>query len=1251
MADVRWTEEQQKVIDSRNRNILVSAAAGSGKTAVLVERIIQMVIDDKNPVDIDRLLIVTFTKAAASEMRERIEKALERKLMECPDNHHLQKQMTLVHSAQITTIHSFCKSIIQNYFSVIELDPSIRLVDEVELQLLKADVVGELLEDAYARESEDFLHFIEAYSTGKTDEGIEKFILQLYNFSISYPWPLEWLEQQKQSFELNSMEDMEKAEWMQFLIGYICSMLESLPEKIAYAMDLCKEANGPMAYYSAVESDYQLVKELASKKNYQELYEVFANISWEKLKRISKKDEVDPELQEEVKAIRKEVKDAVDDIRKKYFYQDISEMYEDLKNTKDDMCVLLELAKEFYERFQEKKLEKKVMDFNDLEHYALNILVKGHDGDTITYSEVADELSQYYSEIMIDEYQDSNNVQELLLTSVSKIRFGEPNVFMVGDVKQSIYKFRLARPELFMEKLKAYQPWQEGDSLYQRIDLHKNFRSRPIVLDFTNFVFRQIMQEKLGKVEYDADAALYPGANYPETEENCATTVEAIFISDEGEVLTEELEETVEESQRELEARAVAERIRKLFEEGYKVYDGELKEYRTVRYSDIVILLRTVSGWSEDFINILTSEGIPTVSDTQSGYFSAIEVKTVLNMLHIIDNPKQDIPLAAVLHSPMFGIDSEEMGKIRAKDKDDDFYDAVVSYMENGEDEELKAKLVDFHQRLTCYRRMLPYTSIHQMIEFVLHDTGYYQYVSVMPAGEQRMANLDMLLQKAQDFEATSYKGLFQFNRYIEKLHRYNIDFGEAFLSDDGMDAVRIMSIHKSKGLEFPVVFVSGMGKAFNMQDARSKLIVHEDLGLGADFIDIGLRVKKPTLRKRAIQKKIALESLGEELRVLYVAFTRAKEKLILTGYVKKLEDVMAKWEKSRDRSQEAMSYLELSSANSYYAWVGSCLCFPNPLPIVITVRSWQDYIVSEVEKEVGHQFDKQALMEWDSDEVHDKTLREQIRTQLSFVYPFGKEQEIPAKFSVSELKSKFGEDEEAFCLHAPSYEGKVIDSGETRGSGELGEADEEQVVAAGNGETANEATNEAAGSVPVVPKFMSKEVEESPTAKGILYHKIMQEIRLDQVHSQDDIETELANMVTRKIITQEQKESINQSKIYAFFQLPIAQEMKAAYTQGKLHREKQFVMGVPANTLPIESQSTELVLIQGIIDAYYETTDGLVLVDYKTDYIPYGKLEEFTNRYRPQIDYYALALEKTLEKPVVGRYLYSFYLKKLIKL
>lgn len=1226
MASVRWTTEQQKVIDLRNRNILVSAAAGSGKTAVLVERIIQMVIDEKKPVDIDRLLIVTFTKAAASEMRERIEKALEKKLMENPDNLHLQKQMTLVHSAQITTIHSFCKSIIQNYFSVIDLDPSIRLVDEVELQLLKADVVSELLEDEYAKESEKFLHFIEAYSSGKTDEGIENFILQLYNFSISYPFPKEWIEEQKVSFAVDSVEQMEQSQWMKFLVDYICSVLESLPQKIQYAMKLCKSINGPQAYYSAVESDYHILTELASKKSYRELYQSFSNLEWEKLKRISKKDEVDPELQEEVKVIRKEVKAAVDGIRKKYFYEPLENMFEDLRKTRDDMYVLLDLAMDFYDRFQAKKIEKKVMDFNDLEHYALNILISGHDENGVEYSEVADELSQYYEEIMIDEYQDSNNVQELLLTSVSKLRFGEPNVFMVGDVKQSIYKFRLARPELFMEKLKTYHSWKEGDSQYQRIDLHKNFRSRGVVLDFTNFIFRQIMQEKLGKVEYDEDAALYLGADYPETEKNCARSVETIFITDE-ELETEELEETVEEGQRELEARAVAERIKKLMEEGFSVYDGDIEDYRPVRYSDIVILLRTMSGWSEDFITILTGEGIPTVSETQSGYFSAIEVKTVLNMLHVIDNPKQDIPLAAVLHSPMFSLTSEEMGKIRAKNKADDFYDAAIRYLEEGEDQDLKEKIMVFFQKLECYRKMLPYTSIQQIIQFILQDTGYYEYVSVMPAGEQRMANLDMLLQKAQEFEATSYKGLFQFNRYIEKLHKYNIDFGEAFLSEDGMDAVRIMSIHKSKGLEFPVVFVSGMGKQFNLSDARSKLIVHEDLGLGSDFIDIDLRLKKPTLRKRAIQKKIALESLGEELRVLYVAFTRAKEKLILTGYVKKLEDALTKWEKEKDRTEEQVNYLSLSSVNSYFDWVGGCLFFPNSLPIQIKTKGLRDFVKTEVGKEVEKHFNREALLQWDTKEVHDEKLREQIRSQLAFSYPFRKEQEIPAKFSVSELKRRFVQKEE-----------EAADMG-------FEEPIEEWREASSKG-----ATEKAETKVAYIPKFMSGETEETSIARGILYHKIMQELHFDKIEQRADVEEELNWMVEKQIITEEQKASIEISKIYGFFQSDVAKRMKHAYTLNKLFREKQFVMGVPANQLPMDSQSSELVLIQGIIDAYYEEEDGLVLVDYKTDYIPYGKEQEFAKRYAPQIDYYAIALSKTTKKEIKERYLYSFYLNRFIK-
>lgn len=1221
MAKMEWTKEQQKVIDLKDRNILVSAAAGSGKTAVLVERIIQKVITKENPIDIDRLLIVTFTKAAASEMKERIGKALEKKLMENPDNLHLQKQMTLIHSAHITTIHSFCKNLIGNYFSVINLDPGMRLVDEVELKLLKSDVAGVLLEKYYDEGKDEFYHFIEAFSTGKTDEGLENLILQLYDFSVSYPWPKEWLEQQKRSLEIENLDDLKKSSWMKFMMNYICKVAAGLPEQCRYARRLCLESGGPEPYLAAIESDLELVEELAKQTDYEGFANLLAGLSWEKLKRV-KKDEVDAELQEEVKAVRKHVKDIVDGLRKKFFFQPAQDMLEDIQGTKKDLCVLLDLAKDFYDMFQAEKLEKKVMDFNDLEHYALNILIKGHNGDKMEYSDVADELSEFYEEIMIDEYQDSNSVQELLLNSISKERFGRPNVFMVGDVKQSIYKFRLARPELFMEKFESYLPFQNGDSKYQRIDLKKNFRSRGVVLDFTNFIFKQIMQKQLGNIEYDEDAYLYEGASFEESDENISDNVEVLLVNGSTELEPEDTGETEEQTARELEARAVAAKIRNLMGmdgkgERLLVYDGDEKVYRGVEFRDIVILLRTVSGWSEDFISVLAELGIPAVSDTQSGYFSAIEVKTVLNLLQIIDNPKQDIPLAAVLYSPMFGFVSEELAKIRADAQDVDLYDSVIRYSTDGEEDVLQKKAQNFLEKISLYRSMMPYTSIRKIIEFILEDTGYYEYASVMPAGEQRAANLDMLVKKAQDFESTSYKGLFQFNRYIEKLHKYDIDFGEAFISKDGINAVRIMSIHKSKGLEFPVVFVSGLGKQFNMQDSRSRLIVQEELGLGSDFIDISMRIKKVTLQKRAIQSKIKLENLGEELRVLYVALTRAKEKLILTGYDKKLEQKQMSWMKESDREHIQMSYLNLSEASSYLDFIGPCLYYPNCLPIQITVLEWTDFVIHETNRQAESLNQKEQLLVWNSTYEFNPEIKKLIRNRLESKYAFENEQEIPVKFTVSELKRRQRDLEEEH-----QSRNLLIEEAE-----------------------------KAEKRVMPVPRFMTGETAETPVQKGILYHKVMQKINFNCVKGAEDIERELERMVEEQIILEKEKEDISRKKLNQFFQTDMAKRMAKAEREHCLYRERQFVIGIPAKELPVGVSSEEMVLIQGVVDAYMECEKEVVLIDYKTDYVARNGEEKFVEQYKMQIKYYNKALEQITGKPVTEKYLYSFYLGKWYKI
>ena len=1367
MAEVKWTSDQQKVIDLRNRNILVSAAAGSGKTAVLVERIIKMISEGENPVDIDKLLIVTFTNAAAAEMRERILQAIEKKLDSIPDNKHLQKQMMLIHSAQITTIHSFCLNVIRNHFNVIDLDPSFRIADEAELTLLRADVIEELLEDRYEKAEEEFTTFVECYASGKSDTALEELILQLYHFSMSYPWPMDWLESQKDSFSLDSVESLQQTEWMKGLLNYIKSMTGDLMCRNKQAKEIANGIAGPYMYDEALQEDQLILRDLMEAESYHQYSEILDNLKWKALSR--KKDEdVDPTKREQVKAIRDEVKKAVTDIKKNYFYQSEEEMLTDLQNVAPVMKVLIDLTIEFAGRYARAKEEKNLVDFNDLEHFALNILVKKEEG-VVVPSHVADDLSEYYEEILIDEYQDSNLVQETILTSISKERMGRNNLFMVGDVKQSIYKFRLARPELFMEKFHTYSL---EESTKQRIDLHANFRSRAVVLACTNYIFEQIMTKQLGNIEYDDDAALNPGAVFEPCEENISTTTEVLLVTDEefdkkeellanednnqrnestsglenqdekkesdiesktetisdsktetkietkittkpeskSETKTEtkiektELEKEQEEyTARELEARAIGLRIKELTqpETGLKVWNKEKKCYEIARYSDIVILLRTMSGWSQTFADTLMSMGIPAFSDTQSGYFSTIEIRTILNMLRVIDNPRQDIPLTAVLHSKMVGLTTTELAIIRGAKEDCDMYDAVKYYVEmyhNAEDKgsvkdtsvsgfaeddknssarnhivetsefnkrfdkEIISKLTTFFERLEKYRECLAYTTIHELIWIVIKDTGYYNYVSAMPAGDRRKANIDMLIERAVQYEATSYHGLFQFVRYIEKLHKYDIDFGEAVTVGEGENTVRIMSIHKSKGLEFPVVFVAGMSKVFNNQDARSKLVIHPDLGIGPDYVDPELRIKSPTLLKKFIQKRTVLENLGEELRVLYVALTRAKEKLILTGYVPSVGDKLKKWSDTKDQTNRALLFQKLAGAGNYFDWV---------MPSLVRHRDCRDLlgqynilpgenlepnkerdveanfeiktidVLRTVEEEVARQLvntdKKQKLLQWDTDKVYDEDIKEAIYEQLNFEYPFTNEVKLHAKVTVSELKKL----------------GQMIDEEESM---QLYNSDESILLERQESEVVNQIDNKSDNQIEEVdadllPKFMLESVPMQGARRGTVYHKVLESIPILEQPTVAKIREAIKQLVEKTIITEEEAAVVNPYQIVAFMKSDIAKRMEHAGRQGKIHREQQFVFSMKANEIRPDLMSEEPILVQGIIDCFFEENGQIVIVDYKTDHIPKENGEEILRtRYKVQLDYYQRAIEQITGMKVSQRILYSFALEREIQ-
>lgn len=1224
---VRWTEEQKKVIDVRNKNVLVSAAAGSGKTAVLVERILSLVCgegEDEKPLDVDRLLVVTFTKAAAAEMRERVGLALEKRLEADPENEHLQKQQTLIHSAQITTIDSFCQYVIRNYFHQIDLDPAFRIGDEGELKLLKGDVVQELLEEHYGAEDPEerarFTEFVEVYATGKSDVGIENLILQLYEFAVSYPYPKRWLAECMEPYRAQTEEDLERSPWMQFLMNYVNRTFADLEQEIRRMLDICHLPGGPYMYEDTVQADLLQVQELLSCRGYENIRERLTDLSFARLS--TKKDpNVEEERKNQIKAFRESMKKSLKDLKEKFFNLPLTGVLDVIQKAAPTTAVLLSLTAEFADRYQEKKRLKNLADFPDLEHLALEILVEdvetGEDSRMkIVPTDAARELSARYAQIMIDEYQDSNLIQEIILNSVSRGQ-GIPNVFMVGDVKQSIYRFRLARPELFMEKYHTYPQSDEAAEI--RIDLHKNFRSRREVLEGTNDVFEKLMTEAVGGITYDSAAALYLGAEMPEPESGI--NVPELLLLEKNKDSLPETEDTdqAELTDRELEAHAAADCIRRVMAEG-KVWDREAGAFRSVRYGDIVILLRSLTGWGDVYARVLNAAGIPAHTESRTGYFTTIEIQTLLNLLRIVDNPRQDIPLAAVMKSMIGGFTDVELAKIKSAYPDVKFHEACRKYAEKKKKENVKKqdakgkdaectievqiqeKLQTFFHNLRTYREHAEFLPIHELIEELLRITGYGDYLAAEPAGTQREANVRMLIERAIAFEKTSYRGLFHFVRYMEQLQSYKEDFGEAGILGENENAVRIMTIHKSKGLEFPVVIVAGLGKSFNRQDIRSRVVIHPELGVGVDWVDAELRTRTASLPKRVLQKALDLEMLGEELRVLYVAFTRAKEKLILLGSAAKLEEKMGK----------SLSFRTISTAGTYLDWVLPAVAGSGESPFEVKTVTLEgqteEALIRQMEKEEQWEIFTHPEELPGTDEEYAKLLEK----QLSDTYPWQEDITLQGKFSVSELK-KMGqtEEEDADTLLYPSEE-----------------------------------------IVPYIPRFMSEKEPISGAARGTAYHRALECLDFRELYHSEKVKEGLARLVEEGRMTQEQADVVRPYDIYAFARTPLAKRMSAARAREEFHTEQPFVIRMPARELEIGCGSDEPVLIQGIIDAwFYEKNENgeneIVVVDYKTDFVKDGG--ELLKKYKKQLDYYQLTLERLTGKRVKEKIIYSFCLEEEI--
>lgn len=1327
LSSVKWTEDQQKAIDIRYRNTLVSAAAGSGKTAVLVERIINIITDEDNPVDIDKLLIVTFTNAAAAEMRERIGEAINKKIKENPNNRNLQTQLILLNKASISTLHSFCLNLIKNNFHQIDVEPSFRVGDTTELNLLKLEALEDLMEAKYNEDSEAFLQLVESYCDNKTDRALAEIVLKLYNFAMSMASPEIWLKAKAEAFNLGedfSFEDFSfKDEFIKELREEILIALELNNQ----AMDIIVSNEDLEKLTSIFEADGDLLERTFEviENGLKEGTEIISGAAFGRFPSLKLSGEAGA-LKEKVKGIRDEYKDIYKPVQDRIKAITDPKTIEQIKGLYPLMAELSNLVLEFKDAFDKKKRERGIIDFNDQEHYALEIL---RDKEDISKpSNVALELKEKFEEILVDEYQDSNNVQEEIINLICRKEQGRRNVFMVGDLKQSIYRFRMAKPELFKEKKNTYT--KDGDDLNALITLHKNFRSREEVIDGINFIFKAVMSEEVGELAYDEGEELKVGAAYKEFNEigNAGGAVEFNIIDlDEevpsgeeeaveehkikGEVISSEgigEEESSEEEQTkeeldaiQVEARFVAKRIRQLMEvEGensLKVYDKHLDDYRRATYKDMIILLRSSNKLAPIFIEEFKKEGIPLFSEGGGGYFDTLEIKTIISTLEIIDNPIQDIPLIAVLRSPIGGFTTDDLADIRISNKEVSFYHAMVGMIQNKEkngevaldasvyggnkdlsneniaaegnskyradNEGLILKIKDFLDKIERWRLESRYTPINKLIWQIITDTGYYGYVGALPGGEQRQANLKILFKRAKDFERTSYKGLYSFINFINNVKSSSEDMGSAKIIGENEDVVRIMSIHKSKGLEFPIVFLCGLNKRFNEGDLKGKILFHQELGYGPTFIDLDNRVSHNTAQREFISKKIQSENKSEEMRLLYVALTRAKEKLILVGSSKGLGKKIEKWAGADLENEISIKTKFTKKQTSYMDWIGAAVMnhrdgeplrhfneekvikpklIKDNSAFKVNIFKKEEFMASDAVHHEGMSIEEklEILENMDSKGQYDELLKE----RLNYQYEFEKATKMPTVISVTQLKEAHNKAEDANkAVKAKSGEDETA-------------ADyfEDEYIASTYGEGSEDAARKVVSKLMQTPLFLQEKKGLSSAEIGTAYHNVMQRINLQEEVTRESIKKQINSMVEKELMTFEAAKEVSVTKIFNFFNSDIGEKVIEAYRLGNLKRELPFRVEIPSTriyeNLDKEKYENEKLLLRGVIDCYFDDGEEGIIIDYKTDYAPEDKIEEIKERYKVQLDYYSEAVKDAFKKKKVRRYLYLFSSNKFVE-
>ncbi len=1125
-------------------------------------------------------------------MREKILEAIYKKIEENPEDENLQKQVILLNKASISTIHSFCLDVIKNNFYEIDVSANTRIADDSEILLLQQEVIDDLFEEKYEEEDSNFIKLIKTYTKYNQDEVLKDLILRVYSYIQASPFPGEWLEEQIEKLNIEDGTNFSDTVWGKIITENANQILEDSILKlqnIRTKMTCFPELD---KFTAKIEDDIDkytyIQNNLSDWDTAVEAINTLKNAMWTKDQKITN------DLKDEAKDVRESTKDEFKKVKKlmncssEEAVQDIKYMYPILKMLKD---LILEFSQKFYQR----KREKNIMDFSDMEHLALKILVKKDENGNIVKSEIAKKYENKFEEIAIDEYQDSNLVQEYILTSVSRGN----NIFMVGDVKQSIYKFRQARPKLFLDKYDSYklEPVNGED---RKIQLFKNFRSRSNILDFTNLVFEDIMSRELGNIEYNQDEYLNLGANFEEIQnQDYKTELEILDLSEENDDIWKTDEEETEEEQEKvedvvLEARFVARKIKELIDSKYQIIDKKTGR-RDIQYKDIAILLRTSSGVANVYEKEISELEIPVYSDSSSQYLQSVEIETIMSLLRIINNPMQDIPLVTVMRSPIGNFTDNELIEIRMADRNSSFYEAL-----------LKSDLEKAHRFLSLLKELREdeeYMTLDEWIWNIYTKTGYMNYVNLMPNGALRVSNLRMLFERAKQYEEASFKGLYNFINFIDKIKFNQEDLKAAKIIGENENVVRIMTIHKSKGLEFPVVILAGVGKQFNFRDLNGKILLDQDLGMGPQYIDSDRYIEFKTLAKKALAIKAKNEAISEEMRILYVALTRAKEKLIIVGRQKDVNKKMSEKQKlleiySTIDDNKINPYL-LQKYKTYLDWLELIYLkegVANTKNLFTVNINKREKTSVKIENEV-EDISKKIIEE--SNKNNDEQEKEKIKEILNWQYKHQSIEGIPTKTSVSKLKEK-----------------------------------REQEV---------QITQE--------PKFINEEAKTKLTGaqKGTLIHLCLQKMKETEEYNLEKITELIEELKDKEIITEIEVQNIDKEKLLEYTNSQLWTELKQAK---EIHKEHPFYINIKASRIynQINKEDDEDILVQGVIDLFFiDKDDKLILVDYKTDYVQ--NENELVEEYKGQLDLYKEALEQSLNKKVDKMCIYSVYLNKLIEI